>query len=221
MKNIPNQLTISRIVLIFVFVLLANFDSTNPTCIQVAPETAQVCHVVALIIAFIAGITDLLDGYLARKYHWESDFGRLMDPLADKIFMVATFCMLLDYDMIPGWILILILAREFMVTGLRTLATAKGVIIAADGWGKLKTALQMFTLACAGLSWVHVSSAFDKFVPETGFWSFLRPMAEFSVTQGWFVPVWNGLLYFITFVTVFSGLGYFIKHRKLYMGALE
>ena len=221
MKNIPNQLTISRIVLIFLFVILANFDSENPTCIMVTPETAQICHVAALLIAFVAGITDLLDGYLARKYHWESDFGRLMDPLADKIFMVATFCMILDYGMMPGWILILILAREFMVTGLRTLATAKGVIIPADGWGKLKTALQMFTLACAGLSWVHVSTFFERVAPERGFWSFLRPMAEFSVTEGWFVPYWTGLLYLVAFVTLFSGLLYFIKHRKLYLGALE
>ncbi len=221
MKNIPNQLTISRIALIFLFVILANFDSQNPTCIQVTPETAQLCHITALLIAVVAGITDLLDGYLARKYHWESDFGRLMDPLADKIFMVATFCMILDYGMMPGWILILILAREFMVTGLRTLATAKGVIIAADGWGKLKTALQMFTLACAGLSWVHVSMFFERVTPESGFWSFLRPMAKFSVSEGWFVPYWTGLLYFVAFVTVFSGLLYFIKHRKLYLGALE
>lgn len=82
MKHLPNVLTISRIILIFCFVVLANFDSANPTCVKVGEHTAYVCHVIALIVAFLAGITDLLDGYLARKYHVESDFGRLMGQCA-------------------------------------------------------------------------------------------------------------------------------------------
>ena len=102
MKHLPNELTVSRIILIFCFVVLANFDSANPTCIKVGENTAYLCHVIALVVAVLAGLTDLADGYLARKYHVESDFGRLMDPLADKIFITATFVMMLDYDMIPG-----------------------------------------------------------------------------------------------------------------------
>ena len=200
MKHLPNALTVSRIILIFCFVVLANFDAVNETCIKVSADAAYVCHVTALIVAFLAGITDLLDGYLARKYHVESDFGRLMDPLADKIFILATFVMMLDYGMIPGWVLIVILTREFMVTGLRTLASAKGVIISADRWGKMKTATQMFTLAFGGAAWIHL------FGLDLG-------VAPVSV-------IWKILQLAVVLITVGSGLQYFIRYRSLFSGSL-
>ena len=200
MKHLPNALTVSRIILIFCFVALANFDVKNPTCIHVGEEVAYACHVIALIVAFLAGVTDLLDGYLARKYHVESDFGRLMDPLADKIFILATFVMMLDYGMIPGWVLIVILTREFMVTGLRTLASAKGVIISADRWGKMKTATQMFTLAFGGAAWIHL---------------FGLDLAESPVSV-----IWICLYLAVVLITVGSGLQYFIRYRSLFIGSL-
>lgn len=200
MKHIPNILTISRIVLIFCFVLLANFDNRNDSCIQVSEYASYICHSVALVLAVIAGITDLLDGYLARKFNVVSDFGRLMDPLADKIFITATFVELLDYGMMPGWVLTAILVREFMVTGLRTLATSKGVIIAADKWGKLKTALQMTTLAVGGAAWIKLGG--------------------FSLTAGCMPIVWNVMLCLVVFVTLSSGLGYFIRFRKLFWDSI-
>ena len=200
MKHLPNALTVSRIILIFCFVVLANFDNRNTTCIQVCENTAYVCHVIALIVAFLAGITDLLDGYLARKYHVESDFGRLMDPLADKIFILATFVMMLDYDMIAGWVLILILTREFMVTGLRTLASAKGVIISADRWGKMKTATQMFTLAFGGAAWIHLFGLDLGVSPVTAIWKCLQLA--------------------VVLITVGSGLQYFVRYRSLFLGSL-
>jgi CDP-diacylglycerol--glycerol-3-phosphate 3-phosphatidyltransferase len=199
MKHLPNALTVSRIILIFCFVVLANFDNVNPTCIRTGEHAAYVCHVIALIVAFLAGITDLLDGYLARKYHVESDFGRLMDPLADKIFILATFVMMLDYGMIPGWVLIVILTREFMVTGLRTLASAKGVIIAADRWGKMKTATQMFTLAFGGAAWIHLFGLDLGVSPVT--------------------IVWKCLQLAVVLITVGSGLQYFIRYRSLFSGS--
>ena len=200
MKHLPNALTVSRIILIFCFVVLANFDSDNPTCIHIGEDAAYVCHAIALIVAFLAGITDLLDGYLARKYHVESDFGRLMDPLADKIFILATFVMMLDYGMIPGWVLIVILTREFMVTGLRTLASAKGVIISADRWGKMKTATQMFTLAFGGAAWIRL---------------FGLDLAESPVSV-----IWICLYIAVVLITVGSGLQYFIRYRSLFIGSL-
>ena len=200
MKHLPNALTISRIILIFCFVVLANFDSANETCIKIGEHAAYVCHVVALIVAFLAGITDLLDGYLARKYHVESDFGRLMDPLADKIFILATFIMMLDYGMIPGWVLIVILTREFMVTGLRTLASAKGVIIAADRWGKMKTATQMFTLAFGGAAWIHL---------------FGLDLGGSAVSI-----IWKCLQGAVVLITVGSGLQYFIRYRLLFIKSI-
>ena len=200
MKHLPNALTISRIILIFCFVVLANFDNVNPTCIRIGADAAYVCHAVALIVAFLAGITDLLDGYLARKYHVESDFGRLMDPLADKIFILATFVMMLDYGMIPGWVLIVILTREFMVTGLRTLASSKGVIISADRWGKLKTATQMFTLAFGGAAWIHL------FGLDLG-------ASPVSI-------IWKCLQGAVVLITVGSGLQYFIRYRSLFSDSI-
>jgi len=200
MKHLPNALTVSRIILIFCFVVLANFDNANQTCIKVSADAAYVCHVIALIVAFLAGITDLLDGYLARKYHVESDFGRLMDPLADKIFILATFVMMLDYAMIPGWVLIVILTREFMVTGLRTLASAKGVIISADRWGKMKTATQMFTLAFGGAAWIHLGGL---------------DLGASAVSV-----IWKILQLAVVLITVGSGLQYFIRYRSLFSKSL-
>jgi CDP-diacylglycerol--glycerol-3-phosphate 3-phosphatidyltransferase len=103
MEKLPNRLTISRIILIFIFVGLANFDVGKENYIEFSVQFSQTCHVIAYIIAIIAGFTDFLDGWLARKYNWVSDFGALMDPLADKIFMVATIIVMVDYRMFPAW----------------------------------------------------------------------------------------------------------------------
>lgn len=200
MKNIPNQITVSRIILVFVFVLLASFDVSKDFTFHVSKDTAYICHVIALIVAVIAALTDLLDGYLARKLKVESDFGRLVDPLADKIFVLATYTMMVSYDIVPGWFLIIILAREFIVTGLRTLASAKGVIIAADRWGKLKTALQMAFLAIGGLSWIN--------------------FLGFSVNKHPFEIFWWIFMGIVMLITISSGLGYFIKYKKLYMESI-
>lgn len=200
MKNLPNQLTMSRIILIVAFVVLANFDAKNANCFQVSEATAAVCHWIAYILAIIGGLTDLFDGYLARKYHCESDFGRLIDPLADKMFIMATFAMMVDYQFMPAWILIVILGREFMVTGLRTLAAAKGITISADKWGKLKTASQMAALAFGGASWVGL-------IPD------IRP-------DGVLHYVWLAILGVVAALTILSGASYFVKHKKLYLTSL-
>lgn len=196
MKNLPNRITLSRIVLIFIFVALANIrsDSIGFFIPTVSPEIAQICHIFAYIVAILAALTDTLDGFLARKYHLESDFGRLIDPLADKIFVVGTFVMMAEYKLMPGWIIIVVLTREFMVTGLRMLATHKGVVIAADKWGKLKTILQMISLLIGGAAWVGIFNIHNKTV-----WIF-----------------WYILLLIMTFVTIFSGVGYFLKNKEIY-----
>lgn len=206
MKHLPNQITISRLIFIVAFVVLANFDNANPNCIQVSAETAWVCHLIAYILAIIGGVTDLIDGYLARKYHVESDFGRLIDPLADKLFIMATFSMMVDYQYMPAWILIIILAREFMVTGLRTLATSKGIVIPADKFGKLKTATQMTVLGLCGMSWV-LAPKFSWF-------------PDLLHTTGVLHYIWYGLLMLVAVITVASGASYFIKHNKLYMESI-
>ena len=193
--NLPNQLTVSRIILIFFFVLLANISADKINFIDIPKNVSNTCHLIAYIVAILAGITDFLDGRIARKYKCESDFGRLMDPLADKIFIVATFIMLVDYNLMPAWIVIVVLAREFLVTGLRLLAVSDGVVIAADKSGKLKTAFQMFILVIGGAGWIRLG----------GFDIYYKPY--------WII--WYCMLLLMTFLTIYSGAAYFVKNYKL------
>ena len=117
--NLPNQLTVARLILTFVFVALLSLEDLSWS------KTAALC-------AFaIAAITDFLDGYFARKHNLVTNFGKLMDPLADKVLMCAGFVLLTRLELIPAWIVVVILSREFMVTGLRLLASAEGVVLAA------------------------------------------------------------------------------------------
>ncbi len=200
-KNLPNTLTVSRIFAVLIFVAIASvahFDVISDK------NWIFGLRLSAVILALLAGLTDLLDGYLARKYHWVSDFGALMDPLADKIFVTGTMLMAVEYRIIPAWIAIAVLFREFMVTGLRTLAAKKQVVISADRWGKLKTALQMTMLGIAGIAWAIDGGA-----------AYLRS-ASWAGIRIWYV--WMAFMTGIVLVTIFSGLGYFIRFRKLFMG---
>lgn len=199
MKNLPNLLTVSRIFAVLIFVVLATFAERT----FMPADAVRYVRLAAYILAILAGLTDLLDGYIARKYNFVSDFGALMDPLADKIFVTGTMLMAVEYRLMPAWIAVAVLCREFMVTGLRTLAAKKQVVISADRWGKLKTALQMVMLCIAGAAWVIDGG--DHYM-HTAKWFGIRL---------WYL--WIIYLSGIVLVTIGSGLGYFIKYRKLYM----
>ena len=194
-KSLPNLLTVSRIVMIFFFVLLANIDAEKINFVEIPKTVSETCHLIAYIIASLAGLTDFFDGRIARKYKCESDFGRLMDPLADKIFIAATYIMMVDYRIVPAWIVVVVLAREFLVTGLRLLAIGDGVVIAADKSGKFKTAFQMFALLIGGAGWVSLWG-FDIYEPTV--WK-----------------VWYAVLLLVAVSTVYSGVSYFVKNYKL------
>ncbi|MCI6287666.1 MAG: CDP-diacylglycerol--glycerol-3-phosphate 3-phosphatidyltransferase [Lentisphaeria bacterium] len=194
-KSLPNLLTVSRIVMIFFFVLLANIDAEKINFVEIPRTVSETCHLIAYIIAILAGLTDFFDGRIARKYKCESDFGRLMDPLADKIFIAATYIMMVDYRIVPAWIVVVVLAREFLVTGLRLLAIGDGVVIAADKSGKFKTAFQMFALLIGGAGWVSLWG-FDIYEPTV--WK-----------------VWYAVLLLVAVSTVYSGVSYFVKNYKL------
>lgn len=200
MKNIPNILTVTRVVMILIFVVMASLADAR---IMADKEWVFGVRLTAFVLAILAGLTDLLDGYLARKYKCVSDFGALMDPLADKIFVTGTMLMAIEYKLMPAWIAIAVLSREFMVTGLRTLAAKKQIVISADRWGKLKTALQMVMLAIAGTAWV-IDGGTD----------YLRSASPFGVRL-WYI--WIAYLCGIVLVTVFSGLRYFINYRSLFL----
>ena len=197
--NFPNALTLARIVLIFVFIVLAA-NADGPIKMF---SSSHILRMVAYLIALIAALTDLADGYLARKWNQVTDFGKLMDPLADKIFVAGIMLILVEYQLLPAWVAVVIISREFLVTGLRMLAIQKNTIIAADIWGKIKTVLQMIMMGVGGLSWVGL---FDM------------RTAEVSGISVWIV--WTIFLYFIAGITIWSGLGYFFKYKILYMDSM-
>ena len=201
MKNLPNILTVSRIFLVLVFVVMATL--AEPAYFDRSQELMYQIRWCAYILVILAGLTDLLDGYLARKFNIVSDFGALMDPLADKIFVTGTMLMAIEFKLMPAFIAVLVLCREFMVTGLRTLAAKKQVVISADRWGKLKTALQMAMLAIAGFAWVMDGGV-----------AYLHDAKWYGVRL-WYI--WLAYLWSIVLVTVLSGAGYFVKYRHLFL----
>ena len=133
--NLPNKLTLFRVVLIpfFVFFLLAPYFEGDGNYIAVA-------------IFIVASITDFLDGKIARKYNLVTNFGKFMDPLADKLLVCSALICLIQLELIPAWVVIIIIAREFIISGFRLVASDNGVVIAASYWGKFKTAFQMLTV---------------------------------------------------------------------------
>ncbi|MDE7246559.1 MAG: CDP-diacylglycerol--glycerol-3-phosphate 3-phosphatidyltransferase [Lachnospiraceae bacterium] len=129
--NLPNKLTIFRVILIPFFVLFLLLDITAYD------------KWIALAIFIIASFTDFLDGHIARKYHLVTNFGKFMDPLADKLLVCSALICLIELNRIPSWIVIIIIAREFIISGFRLVASDNGVVIAASYWGKFKTTFQI------------------------------------------------------------------------------
>lgn len=132
--NLPNKLTMFRVVLIPFFVLF-----------MLVPITS-VDKWIALGIFIVASLTDLLDGKIARKYNLVTNFGKFMDPLADKLLVCSALICLVALSKIPAWIVIVIIAREFIISGFRLIASDNGVVIAASYWGKFKTTFQMIMI---------------------------------------------------------------------------
>lgn len=130
--NLPNKLTCLRMVLIIPFVIF-----------MLAGAGEGIYKWIALAIFIVASLTDMLDGQIARKYNLITDFGKFMDPLADKLLVCSAMICLVELGRLPAWICIIIIAREFAISGFRLIASDKGVVIAANMWGKTKTVSQM------------------------------------------------------------------------------
>ena len=130
--NLPNKLTTFRVILIpfFVFFMLA-------------PNMTGINHYIAAAIFIVASLTDLLDGKIARKYNLVTNFGKFMDPLADKLLVCSAMICLIQTGQLAAWIVVIIIAREFIISGFRLIASNNGVVIAASYWGKFKTTFQM------------------------------------------------------------------------------
>ena len=133
--NLPNKLTVLRVIMVpfFVFFMLTDVGGTANKWI-------------ALVLFIVASLTDMLDGKIARKYNLVTNFGKFMDPLADKMLVSSAFICLVAQNKIAAWIVIVIIAREFVISGFRLVASDNGVVIAASYWGKFKTNFQMFAI---------------------------------------------------------------------------
>ncbi len=175
MQSLPNILTLCRIFVIPLLVLLLSF----PT---------QLTRAVAALLFVLASITDYLDGYLARRYNVTSSLGKLLDPMADKLLIMAGLIMIVAFDngSIPAWIVVIILSREIMVTSLRGVASAQGIVIQAEEMGKYKTTLQIF--AITGLILHHTYCYVD----------FYRGGLYF-LSASLILCIWSGISYFIKF----------------------
>lgn len=142
--NLPNKLTIFRMILIvpFVILLLGNYQQWG-WFTAIFGGISEYVDYIALAIFIIASLTDLIDGKIARKYNLVTNFGKFMDPLADKLLVCAALVALVEMGRIPSWVVIVIISREFIISGFRTVASDNGVVIAASYWGKFKTTFQM------------------------------------------------------------------------------
>ena len=188
--NIANRLTIARIVMIPVFLLMMCFQKDALGTVNVLQSNLSVSWILAMIIFAIASITDFLDGYLARKYHLITNFGKFADPLADKLLVMTAFITLVGAGVIPMWIVAVIVCRELAVTGLRLLLVNDGEVLAAAWPGKVKTATQMLAI---------IFLLIDDF-PVKGL--------PFSIG--------TILLYVCLVATVYSGVDYFIKNKHVF-----
>ena len=133
--NLPNKLTIFRVILIPFFVVF-----------MLAPICPGYANYIAVAIFIVASLTDLLDGKIARKYNLVTDFGKFMDPLADKLLVCAAMICLIETGQLAAWIVIVIISREFIISGFRLIASDNGIVIAASYWGKFKTVFQMLMI---------------------------------------------------------------------------
>lgn len=134
--NLPNKLTLLRVVLIPVFVVLLLLEGGQNHTLRIA----------ALIVFCIASFTDFLDGQIARRNHLVTNFGKFMDPLADKLLVCSALICMIELGQLPSWYVLTVIAREFIISGFRLVAADNGIVIAASWWGKFKTTFQMLTV---------------------------------------------------------------------------
>jgi CDP-diacylglycerol---glycerol-3-phosphate 3-phosphatidyltransferase len=186
--NWANRLTLSRLLLTIVFVVALN-------------SSWRYGRTSALVIFLVAGVTDFVDGEIARRYAWVTNFGKLMDPLVDKIMIAAAFISLVPLKAIPAWVATTVVARDFLITGLRLMASAKGRVLPAEPLGKQKTSWQVITviffLALLSVSELHYADE----------------------RSAWWLHAWNEagpvLVWITVALTVYSGIGYTWRHREV------
>lgn len=204
MKHLPNIITLSRVPILFVIAALVALALPQPG------DGAHVawCATTAFVLYVLAAISDWLDGWVARRYNIVSTFGKLMDALTDKILNTGMFIALLAFGVFPRWfvfIVLVILVRELLVTGLRLVAAGKGIILAAERSGKIKTLLQF----------ISISILLGTLAAKTDGW----PLPEVVVSAFDFGGI--ACFHVAAVLTVTSGAGYLIKYWDVFMGDPE
>ncbi|AAK79779.1 CDP-diacylglycerol--glycerol-3-phosphate 3-phosphatidyltransferase [Clostridium acetobutylicum] len=199
--NLANKLTLMRIFLVPVFLIF------------IVVRQIPYGRSIATAIFIIAAITDKLDGYIARSRNQVTKFGKIMDPLADKLLVSSALIALVEFHVIPAWIAIVIIAREFAVTGLRSVAAGEGIVIAASWWGKIKTFIQIVTIIFA-LLFINLRKNYDfrKFVDQFALLSNHSAQVEKFLRYGTDITL---AIAFI--VTLISGIDYFYKNRHVFI----
>ncbi len=183
--NIPNKITLSRIFLIPIFIILLSVPF-NWGVWNIGDSSLPVSHLAAAILFIVASTTDWVDGYYARRYNLVTNLGKFLDPLADKLLVATALILLVELGLAPAWVTIIIISREFAITGLRLVAAGEGVVLAAGSMGKLKTVTQM----------VAISALLLHNFP----FSFIG------------LPFATVMLYVALFFTILSGYDYFVKN---------
>lgn len=192
--NLANRITIARIFLVPVVLLflLVRFDFGH---IAIGGQTTTVSEIIATLIFIIAAATDGLDGYIARKRKMVTNFGKFLDPLADKLLVTAALISLVEMQRISAVMAIIIISREFIISGLRTIAASEGIILAASKLGKLKTTFQIIAISALILNdfpFSYIHFPFDQIT-----------------------------LYIAVFITIWSGWDYLVKNKHvIYAGRM-
>ncbi|SFA89409.1 CDP-diacylglycerol--glycerol-3-phosphate 3-phosphatidyltransferase [Clostridium frigidicarnis] len=189
--NLANKLTILRIFLVPVFLVF------------IAVKGIPYGTFIATAIFILAASTDKLDGYIARSRNQVTTFGKIMDPLADKLLVTAALVSLVEFQIIPGWAAVIIIAREFAVSGLRTVAASEGIVIAASWWGKLKTVIQIVAI---------ILLLFKVNIITTYGWS--QTIGDNMFLGTFFDVVPEIVLYIAVVITLISGIDYFVKNKE-------
>lgn len=188
--NLPNKITLSRIFLIplFMVVMIVPFEWGN---VHLLGTDLPVTHLIGALIFILASTTDWIDGHIARKYNMVTNMGKFLDPLADKLLVSAAFIVLVQFHYAASWIVIVIISREFAVTGLRLLLAGEGEVVAANMLGKIKTWTQIIAISALLLHNI-IFQAFDF------------PFGQIALWVSMFFTIWSGWDYFAKNMHVFK-----------------
>lgn len=195
--NLPNKLTLFRMLLVPIFVIIAYLPIENYIL------GFSMKFLLLDLVFIIASITDQLDGYIARKTNQVTTFGKFLDPIADKVLVLSALVIMCDFSLIPAWIPVVVLTREFLVSGFRLVAAEKGTVIAASIWGKIKTATTMVAIILLLLDGYKMGSFIGCFKGGQQAAMYCMPIS-FAIINA----IGTGLMIIAVVATVFSGWDY-------------